>query len=139
MYRRDHNLHVTGLSLDYVARQELIASTAPSTVRFFYLFFSFFFVYPARPPSLPSPSISLFLYTGRRKRKQRPFFTISIVAKSQKEQWRAYVEPNVDQKKDLPEKYTFSLIKAAGLLQQDQIRKGEQVVWRVCMLIYRHR
>ena len=136
MYRRNHNVHVTGLCC--TAGVDRKHGSKHGTFFFIY-FFSFFFVYPARPPSLPSPSISLFLYTGRRKRKQRPFFTISIVAKSQKEQWRAYVEPNVDQKKDLPEKYTFSLIKAAGLLQQDQIRKGEQVVWRVCMLIYRHR
>ena len=136
MYRRNHNVHVTGLCCTSGVDRK---HGSKHGTFFLFIFFSFFFVYPARPPSLPSPSISLFLYTGRRKRKQRPFFTISIVAKSQKEQWRAYVEPNVDQKKDLPEKYTFSLIKAAGLLQQDQIRKGEQVVWRVCMLIYRHR
>ena len=72
----------------------------------------------------------------KRKRKQRPFFTVSIVAKDEKEKWRAFIQTASDPNEQLPAKYTFSLIKALGLLQQDQIRNGEKVGMEYQMYAY---
>jgi len=77
---------------------------------------------------------------GKRKqkqeKKQRPFFTVSIVAKDDKEKWRGHIETSSDPKEKLPYKYTFSLVKALRLLQEDQIQNGEKVVKEYTMYAY---
>ena len=59
--------------------------------------------------------------------KKREFFTISIVGNALKKAWRNFVDPQHPEAEKLPEKYTFSFLKALHMLQADQVGNNEQV------------
>ena len=62
---------------------------------------------------------------------KRSFFTISIVAHALKKRWRKFAQPNATG--DLPDKYTFSFLKALHMIQEEQEESNEQVLSCLCL------
>ena len=61
--------------------------------------------------------------SGKGSASKCEIFTISIVSQSLRKLWREFVSPY--EKSPLPEKYTFSFVKALHIVQDEQVAREE--------------